>query len=158
MVRMSLFRTRHWFGIFCAALLGVAGTVLIEQWRVSTIRWRLVKDSVQSDWEAARFAIRPSTNRVGWSYDPSDRGEARSIERLRHIYLVADALGRPLEWSNPYKQLGFPFPPASSSEPRVWEVRSTAGAFHRSRYLLCTGPIRGAHGQRYQLTLGRQLD
>jgi hypothetical protein len=146
---------RYLSAILCASLIAAAATLFIEQRRILSIRRQFASEAVQADWKAARFVIRPANNSIDWFYDPNDPMEADEVQRLRQIYLLADSQGHILQYSSHYKELGLPFSPEKSASRRVWESK---GASQSSRYLLCTGPISGPHGDLYHLTVGRQLD
>ena len=146
---------RYLLVMLCAAAIGVAATMLIEHTRIGSTGRHYASEAVQSDWNAARFAIRPQNGNMDWFYDANDAIEAAAMEHLRRIYLLADSQGRVVQHSRPYEQLGLPLPPKTKGELKIWESTSPSDS---NRYLLCSGPVVAENGERYQLTVGRRLD
>jgi hypothetical protein len=129
--------------------------MFIEHTRIAITGRHYASEALQSDWNAARFAIRPQNGNMVWFYDASDTIEAAAIERLRRIFVLADSQGRVLQHSKPYEQLSLPLPPMTKGELSIWESTSPSDS---NRYLLCTGEMVAENGERYQLTVGRRLD
>ncbi len=65
---------------------------------------------LQEEWAAVKGYLRIDKNGPEWFYDKKDPDESYTVERLRRVYLLADAEGHPLQWSNLYRSLGFETP------------------------------------------------
>ena len=65
---------------------------------------------LKEEWGAVKGYLRIDKNGGEWFYDPLDPDESYIVERLRRVYLLADAEGHPLQWSSIYRSLGFESP------------------------------------------------
>jgi hypothetical protein len=113
------------------------------------------RDTLEEEWGAAKGYLHVEGGRPVWIADATDPEEAYIVERLRHVYLLADASGRVLEHSQTYDSIGVDSPEEiarilSLPQPEI-HVRRDAdgvpymikvGSIHgdKSRLYFCLGP------------------
>ena len=65
------------------------------------------KLTVQSDWEAVKLYLHIKNAGPVWQADLTDPEEGFIVERLRRVYLLADAGGNVVQNSDIYESMGF---------------------------------------------------
>jgi heavy metal sensor kinase len=65
------------------------------------------KLTVQSDWEAVKLYLHIKNAGPVWQADLTDPEEGFIVERLRHVYLLADSAGNVVQNSDIYESVGF---------------------------------------------------
>jgi heavy metal sensor kinase len=104
------FRLTASYALFFALLLiGVAGLLRA---RLSTLLDNQVQDVLDQEWAAMKGYLRIEKDGPHWYYDEHDPDETFIVERLRRIYLLTNADGKPIERSTTYQSIGID-PPAS---------------------------------------------
>ena len=107
-LRSLRFRLALSYVIFFAMLLVSLGVVFraVLQNNLEAQASEVLKE----EWGAVKGYLRIDKNGGEWFYDPLDPDESYIVERLRRVYLLADAEGHPLQWSSIYRSLGFESP------------------------------------------------
>src|SRR5438045_3713335 len=89
-----------------------------------------IREVLDQEWAAIKgyLQIDPQNGRV-WFYDKDDPDEALIVERLRSVYLLADANGVPVESSTIYRSIGVDHPEqiraVVRSQKPEWRFRAT---------------------------------
>jgi hypothetical protein len=107
--------------------LGYVAFVAVVLAAVGFFFWHYVKEqaevgvmtAVDADWGATVGFLRFENQRPSWVYDRNDPDEAYTVERLRHIYLLADEHGSVLESSSIYASIGIDTTQTRSTIERV---------------------------------------
>ena len=66
--------------------------------------------ALEEEWGAAKGYLHIEGGRPVWIADPTDPEEAYIVERLRHVYILADYNGKVLEHSQTYDSIGIDSP------------------------------------------------
>ena len=95
-----------------------------------------------------------------WEYDKNDPDEDFAVERLRRVYVLADAKGCVMEWSTIYQSLGIEPPreieAAVKSGQPVWKLRHSP---HGIPYLTRAGVVYDEkHHNPFYVAVGRPMD
>jgi heavy metal sensor kinase len=133
--KTSIFRTLRFRltlvnAIFLAVLL--VGMGFFFESALESILDNQVRDLLNEEWGAVKGYLIIHRGEAWWQYDDEDPEETYIVERMRRVYLVADAEGKVLDHSPIYKDLGLDPPEAikaalASNQP-FWQVRvSSAG-------------------------------
>src|ERR1043166_4157576 len=67
--------------------------------------------TLEEEWGAAKGYLHIEGGKPVWIADPTDPEEAYIVERLRHVYMLADSNGTVLEHSQTYDSIGIDSPP-----------------------------------------------
>jgi heavy metal sensor kinase len=151
------FRLAVSYVIFFALLLIVIGVSFYENLKTEGIAD--VNTTAKSDWDAVRGYLEFSHEYPTWQYDHSDPDEAFIVERLRHVYLLADANGLYVQYSEIYESIGFD----KQEDIRRVVSQNASGVSYRTdkdgtRYLIKYGVIQDDEKHKYFLAIGRSLD
>jgi heavy metal sensor kinase len=116
------------------------------------------RDTLEEEWGAAKGYLHVEGGRPVWIADATDPEEAYIVERLRHVYLLADASGRVLEHSQTYDSIGVDSPQEiarilSLPQPEIHVRRDAEGI----PYMIKAGSIHGDKGRLYFFALGRSI-
>src|SRR3954453_3238404 len=69
------------------------------------------RERLTEEWGAVKGDLRIDKGTIFWYYDTEDPEEAFIVDRLKQVYLLTDANGKPLECSDKYKdEIGFDSP------------------------------------------------
>ena len=118
-------------------------------------------DVLRQEWAAVRGYLRITEDRQPrWFFDRDDPDESYFVERLRRVYMLADAAGTPMQWSTVYHQaltLDSPryIQGVMASKQSTWRVRTDR---HGEPYLIRAGIVHDeAHRNPYYVAIGRSL-
>jgi len=126
-----------------------------------TLRLQMDDESratLEEEWGAAKGYLHVEGGRPVWIADATDPEEAYIVERLRHVYLLAEASGRVLEHSQTYDSIGVDSPEEIARiltlpQPEIHVRRDADGI----PYMIKAGSIRGDKGHLYFFALGRSI-
>lgn len=164
-LRTLRFRLVLIFVLFFAVLLSGLGLVLRHALKKSLYdNERMVLDQDRSN---MRAYLRIIEGTAWWIYDNKDPDETFTVERLRRVYLLADAEGRVMEKSRLYEALGIDSPEkiraAVQRHEPMWETRYSSTG---TPYLLRIGVLKDEQlrqeyknkpRQDYFVSIGRSL-
>lgn len=145
---------------FTLVLIGVAG---LFRSRLEFSLEAQTRDVLNQEWAAMKGYLQITTGRQPdprWLFDRDDPDEANIVEQIRHVYLLADAQGKPVQWSTTYSDaLGFDRPAdirsAIDSPAPIWRFRRARSG---NLYLIRAGIVWDeAHRNPYYVALGRSL-
>ncbi len=155
--RSLRFRLTVGYALFiCVMLIGVGA--IYRQTLVTSLDAQ-TRDGLEQEWAAAKGYLRIENDRPIWFYDHNDPDESFIVERLRRVYMLADAQGNVMEYSVIYKSIGFESPAEiagviRSSKP-VWTVRKDP---HGIPFLIHSGAVYDEkHEKEYFFAIGRSL-
>ncbi len=151
------FRLTLSYVLFFTVLLGIIG-VLFRQ----TLQLEMDGDSratLEEEWGAAKGYLHFEKSAPIWVADSTDPEEAYIVERLRHVYMLADDKGKVLEHSQTYDSIGLDSPQEIERILRLplpeIHVRRDADGIP---YMIKAGSIRGDRGRLFFFALGRAID
>src|SRR5580658_2092318 len=104
-VRGMRFRLAVSYVVFFAILLAAIG-ISFKQHLKNEVEAD-TKLTVQSDWEAVKLYLHIKNAGPVWQADLTDPEEGFIVERLRRVYLLADAGGNVVQNSDIYESMGF---------------------------------------------------
>jgi heavy metal sensor kinase len=110
-----------------------------------------VRDALQLEWDGAKGYLHIEQLRPIWIADESDPEEAFIVSRIKHIYLIADANGVPLQYDEAYDSIGINS--LKLPEPQVemrWDKSGTP-------YWIKEGRVPDENGHPYFFAIGRSL-
>jgi hypothetical protein len=110
-----------------------------------------VRMAVDSDWGATVGYLHFDNQRPEWVYDRSDPDEAYTVERLRHVYSLANQSGVVLQNSTIFESIGLN---TTSMHGPEYSIRRDEDGVS---YMLRTGWIYDDQNRRYALSIGRSL-
>lgn len=117
---------------------------------------------LNDEWTTLKSYLKIEKGKPVWFYDRHDPEEAYIVERLRRIYLLAGADGKPLEVSKLYAELGVEPPEVIRQRiaelrrhPRepVWEIRHN----HQKVPFILRSGLLVDEGKVFYLAIGRSL-
>lgn len=143
---------------FTLVLIGVA--VLFLQ-RLQASLDAQTHDVLRQEWAAVKGYLQiMEDGRPQWFFDPGDPDEAYIVERIRRVFMLADAEGTPMQWSTTYHEALTLDQPAyiraviASGQP-AWRVRADRNG---EPYLIRSGTVYDeAHRDPYYVAIGRSL-
>src|SRR3954453_21786268 len=135
------FRLAASYVLFFAVLLTFLG-VFFKQ-TLQGIYDDQVRELLTEEWGAVKGYLRIDKGKIFWYYDTEDPEEAFIVDRLKQVYLLTDANGKPLEWSDKYKdEIGFDAPAdvkaTLKSQKQNWILRRSK---HGAPYMVRSGPF-----------------
>lgn len=152
-LRSLRFRLALSYVVFFALLLVTLGIVFREVLRNNLEAQ--VTSVLQEEWGAFKGYLRIDKNGPDWFYDPQDPDETFTVERIRHVYLLADSEGHALQWNNfPWRgpqfraeikaivnsgQAQFQFRTNDRGEPFLIRSGVVYDERHKTRYYLAIG-------------------
>ncbi|MBX5494671.1 MAG: HAMP domain-containing protein [Bryobacteraceae bacterium] len=147
--------------VFFFALI-LAGIGVVFRQTLATTLQDHARAMLEEDWAAVRAYLRIERrgNRMEpvWYYDKNDPDEAFFVERLKRVFILADAEGRILEISTGYLSLGPETPETirkvMDEGADVWKVRLTG---HGLPYLVRFGTILDERRRPYFMAIGRPI-
>jgi heavy metal sensor kinase len=157
LVRGLRFRLTVSYVLFFSVLLVGVG-LLFRQ----TLKYELdgdVEATVEEEWGAAKAYLRIEKGHPVWVADSKDPEEAYIVERLRHVYALADSKGKLLEYSATYEAIGIPPPEEVTrilklGQPVIRERQDVNGV----PYLIKAGAVPDDRGRPYYFAIGRSLE
>lgn len=116
-------------------------------------------DLLDQEWAAMKGYLRIETKQPIWFFDRNDPDENFIVERVRRVYLLADAEGKPMEWSALYQSIGFDSPSGIraviNGQKPVWSTRYNSRG---TAFLIRAGVVYDErHELPYFVALGRPL-
>lgn len=156
-VRGLRFRLTLSYVLFFTVLLGIIGLLFGK-----TLRLEMDDDSratLEEEWGAAKGYLHFEKSLPIWVADSTDPEEAYIVERLRHVYMLADEKGKVLEHSQTYDSIGLDSPQEiarilKSPQPEIYIRRDADGV----PYMIKAGSIRGDRGRLFFFAVGRAID
>lgn len=141
---------------FTLVLMGV--TLLFRQTLATSLDLQ-ARDLLDQEWAAMKGYLRIEKKQPIWFFDRSDPDENFIVERVRRVYMLADAEGKPLEWSGLYQSIGFDSPSSIraviNSQRPVWTTRYNS---RHAAFLIRAGVVYDEkHEAPYFVALGRPL-
>jgi len=157
LVRGLRFRLALSYVLFFAVLL--VGIGLLFR---ATLRYQLdgdIEATLEEEWGAAKGYLHIEKGHPIWLADSRDPEEAYIVERLRHVYMLADAQGRVVESSRTYDSLGTDSPEEIArilklGKPEIRQRRDD----NQIPYLIKSGAIPDDRGRQYYFAIGRSLE
>jgi signal transduction histidine kinase len=151
------FRLTVGYALFiCVMLIGVGA---IYRQKLAAILDNQVRDGLEQEWAAAKGYLRIEKGSPHWYFDHFDPDESFMVERIRRVYMLADAQGNALEISETYKSIG-PDSPANiaavmrSPQPGWKVLKDDKGV----PFLIHSGAVYDEdHDKEYFLAIGRSL-
>jgi heavy metal sensor kinase len=128
----------------------------------ATLKYELngdIETALEEEWGAAKAYLRIERGHPVWVADAKDPEEAYIVERLRHVYMLADAKGKPLERSKTYESIGIESPQEIARvlklSKSVVKVRYDENGIP---YLIKSGVVPDDKGRPYFFAIGRSLE
>ena len=155
------FRLALSYVVFFALLLVVIGVSFYQNLKTEGLAD--VQTTVRSDWDAVRGYLEFSHEYPTWQYDRTDPDEAFIVERLRHVYLLADAGGNYVQNSEIYESIGLDKPDdirrivAKNQNDQLKDFEYLTDK-DGTRYLIKYGVIQDDEKHKYFLAIGRSLE
>ena len=151
------FRLAASYVLFFALLLSFLG-VFFKQ-TLKGIYDDQVRELLTEEWGAVKGYLRIDKGKIDWYYDPEDPEEAFIVDRLKQTYLIADANGKPLEWSARYKEeLGLDSPADIRATLKNYKQVWTSKSSRRSvPYMIRSGPFVDDNHKLFYVALARSL-
>ncbi len=157
LVRGLRFRLTLSYVLFFSILLVAIGLLFR-----ATLRYGLDADlqaTLEEEWGAAKGYLRIERGHPIWVADPRDPEEAYIVERLRHIYMLADAKGKLLESSKLYESIG---PDSPQDIVRILAQRKSEFRIRQDAagtpYLVKVGAVPDDRGRLFFFAIGRSLE
>ncbi|MGH9719004.1 MAG: HAMP domain-containing protein, partial [Bryobacteraceae bacterium] len=104
------FRLTLSYALFFTLLLAVAG-VAFHGYLIYSLD-RSMRDVLDNEWAAMKGYLKISKGKADWMFDQNDEEERFIVGRLRRVYLLANAKGEVLEYSEWYDWIGVDPPEA----------------------------------------------
>jgi heavy metal sensor kinase len=124
---------------------------------LSSILDSQIREVLEEEWGAVNGYLRVVSDYPLWFYDKEDPEERAIVERLRRVFLLADATGKVLEVSGAYEVIGIDSPEeireVLRSRRPVFRVRTSAQGLP---YMI-RGCALGDDHHRYYVAVGRPL-
>ncbi len=120
------FRLTASYALFFALLLGGVAALLRE--RLSSLLDSQVRDVLDQEWAAMKGYLRIYKGDPHWYYDDHDPDETFIVERLRRVYLLTTADGKPIERSTIYQSTGIDAPAEIQRNVRLALASNVPGA------------------------------
>lgn len=119
------------------------------------------RDVLSQEWAAMKGYLRIEQGVPRWLFDRDDPDESLIVNQVRRVYMLADAQGKPIEWSNLYNEALGLNPPeqikalVESPSPTTWRIRRDNNGVP---YLIRSGVVYDEqHRYPYYVALGRSL-
>jgi heavy metal sensor kinase len=149
------FRLTLSYVLFFTVLLCAVG--LFFRHALSSIMDSQVREVLDEEWAAVNGYLRVVNHHPLWFYDEEDPEERAIVERLRRVFLLADAQGKALEVSGAYEVIGIDPPQeiraAVQSRQPVFRLRTSAQGLP---YMI-RGGVLNDERHSYYVAVGRPL-
>jgi heavy metal sensor kinase len=155
--RSLRFRLTVGYALFiCGMLIGVGA---IYRQKLAAILDNQVRDGLEQEWAAAKGYLRIEKGSPHWYFDHFDPDESFMVERIRRVYMLADAQHNIMEISETYKSIGSDshadIAAAMRSPQPGWKVRKNDKGVP---FLIHAGAVYDEdHDKEYFLAIGRSL-
>lgn len=156
LTRNLRFRLAASYVIFFTILIVMLG--LFFRQTLSSIFDSQVAETLREEFFVAKSYIRTTDHGPDWFHDPLDPDESYTVEQLRHVYMIADPQGHPMQWSEIYRSLGFDRPDEirailKSGQQATWIRKDPAGV----PYMVRGGLMVDERHNNYYLAIGRSV-
>jgi len=155
--RSLRFRLTLGYALFlCALLIGVGAVYRAKLAASLNVQ---IRDGIEQEWAAIKGYLRIQNDRPIWFYDTDDPDESFIVDRLKRVYMLADASRKVREISEIYQSLGVDSPAeiaaAIRSPQPIWRVRGNAQG---AQFLIRSGAIYDEKNEKkYFVAIGRGL-
>lgn len=117
-----------------------------------------VRDALQLEWDGAKGYLKIEKMRPIWIADETDPEEAYIVSRIKHVFLITDSDGVPLDYDEAYDSIGIDSPAEvqrvlSLKQPEVHLRYDKSG----TPFLIKAGRIPDEKGRPYFFAIGRSL-
>ena len=172
LTRSLRFRLTAGYALLFALLL--VGTAALFRERLAYTLNSEAHDLLEQEWVAVKGYLHiervPTHGRAAehepcgpykakWEYDKNDPDEDFAVERLRRVYVLADAKGCVMQFSTIYESIGIEQPneieAAIKSGQPVWKRRPSP---HGTPYLIRAGVVFDDHHSPFYVAVGRPMD
>jgi len=159
------FRLTLTYVLFFAILLTFLGLVFRQT--IRTLYDQQFRTILNEEWAAVRGYLRIEKPKkkgqlpdINWYYDRGDPEESLIVDRLRQVYLLADATGATREVSPKYAQLPQETPEEirASVRARSQAVWRTVKDNHGTAYMVRTGVMIAEDDLPYYISIGRSTE
>jgi heavy metal sensor kinase len=159
------FRLTLTYVLFFACLLTFLGFFFHETLR--SLYDSQLRNVLTEEWAALRGYLRIEKPKRGqgkepqitWYYDRDDPEEALIVDRLKQVYLLMDANGRPLQIGPDHAELPWDTPQeiskAITSKEPVWKIKRDIRGVS---YLIRSGLLTGEDDKPYYVAIGRSYE
>ena len=117
-----------------------------------------VRDALQLEWDGAKGYLKIEKMRPVWIADETDPEEAFIVSRIKHVFLITDADGVPLDYDEAYDSIGIDSP---AEVRRVLKLKEPEVHLRYDRsgtpYLIKAGRVPDEKGRPYFFAIGRSL-
>ncbi|HWQ56261.1 MAG TPA: heavy metal sensor histidine kinase [Bryobacteraceae bacterium] len=152
------FRLTAGYALFFALVL--IGVAALFRSRLESSLDEQMREVLLQEWAAMKGYLQIRDRQPRWFFDRDDPDESFIVERLRRVYMLADAKGNPIQWSTVYHDdLTLDSPEhiraaIAAAEPS-WRIRTDR---HGEPYLIRAGVVYDeAHRRPYYVAIGRSL-
>lgn len=155
-MRSLRFRLTVTTALFAAFLLTALG--FFFQGVLSSVLEYQMRDILNEEWGAVKGYLVIHKREPTWQYDRTDQEEQFIVDRLRRVFLLADAKGQVIDYSPLYEDLGLNTPQeiqaAIASKEPFWQERVSSEG---EPYLIRGGIFIDDNDQTYFVCIGRSL-
>jgi heavy metal sensor kinase len=162
--RSLRFRLTVGYALFFSVMLIAVGAIYRQ--KLATTLEAQIRDGLEQEWAAVKGYLRIENNRPIWYYDRDDPDESTIVERLKRVYVVADAEGNVLvdsqgtpQISPAYASTGRDSPAeiaaALRAKPPHWTIRKNSKGVP---YLVRSGAVYDEDNRKpFFVAVGRTL-
>jgi len=113
---------------------------------------------LEGEWSALKAYLRAPQGELAWVFDPADADDAKTVERLRRVFMLAQTDGQVLEMSKGYAALG---PETREQIQNVARMRDPVLVLRKdsrgTSYVVRMGVLRG-QGKPYVAAIGLPVE
>ena len=156
--RALRFRIAVSYVVFFALLLAVLGVVFRQA--LDNIFQAQMEGFLNDDWDAMKGYLRLGGKEgPQWFFDKEDPEEDLIVRRLERVYMLADAEGHPLQYSDIYTSIGYDSPAYIKSviKSGTKAIRVRYGP-QGLPYLIVSGPVMNERHNVFYVAIGRPMD
>lgn len=157
MTRGLRFRLAVSYVSFFTLLLAFLG--IMFRHKLGTTFTSQTQSIVEEQWGAAKGYLHTGSAGPDWVFDKDDPDESFIVNRIRSVYLLADAQGHALEHSEIYGSIGLDSPDEikkilQSGQPATRVRKDSRGI----PYMIRSGLMIDERHRQYYLAIGRSID
>ena len=116
------------------------------------------RDALAEEWAAVKGYLRIENQRPIWYFDRWDPDEARTVEQLRQVYLLADAEGNVLDVSTAYQSIGIDSLAQMQAALKAKEPLNQIRTGSRGGlYMVRSGAVSDEKHRLYYMAIGRPI-
>ena len=152
------FRLTLSYALFFTLLLAAVGMAF--RGFLATSLDKNIRDNLDQEWAAMKGFLQIKNGEPEWIYDPEDPDENYIVSRLQRVYLLTDAKGKNLQWSDIYLSIGQDTPDevraALRTHEPTWKIRKNKEGVE---YLIRSGVVysNDKNHEPYFVAIGRSL-